>query len=64
MEDLKAVNIFRMGVKDHAPVIHLEGEPLLYSNFIPNKFLKAEMYDNKIVITPVVEEKSIKVVVK
>lgn len=64
MPDSKAINFFRMGVKDHVPVIHIEGEPLLYSNFIPNQFLKAEIYNNKIVITPVIEEKSIKVIIK
>lgn len=64
MADVKAINIFCMDAMDHAPYLHIEGEPLLYSNFFPGQHLKAEISENKIVITPLVANKNFKLCIK
>lgn len=48
----KAVNYFQIENINHLPQILLQGEYLFDTGFMPNQFLKAEIYNGKIIITP------------
>lgn len=50
--NLKSINFFQIRNIDSQPTILLNGDYLFDTNFMPNQFLKAEIYDNKIIITP------------
>lgn len=49
----KVINFFQIKNINHMPYIELHGEYLIETNFMPNQYLCAEIYNGKIVITPV-----------
>ncbi len=52
-DNLKAVNFLQCKNVDAKPYICLHGEYLFDSDFMPGQWLKVEVYNEKIVITPV-----------
>lgn len=52
-DNLKAICFFRIQNKNHMPYIKLHGDYLFDTNFMPNQYLKADIYEGKIIITPV-----------
>lgn len=54
--NLKGVNFLKCKNVENKPYICLHGEYLFDSNFMPEQWLKVEVYDEKIVITPVNEK--------
>lgn len=55
--DPKIVNLFRMNSNGSIPSIKLEGTYLYETNFLPERLLAAEIYENQIIIRPVFENK-------
>lgn len=51
MQELKSINFFKIQNVDHLPFIQLHGPYLFDTNFFPGQYLKAEIYEDKIVIT-------------
>ena len=58
--DPKLINVFQMKSNGHVPSITLEGEYLFKTNFFPGRLMVAEIYDDQIVIKPLVADESMK----
>ena len=58
MDELKAVNFQKIKNINNISSLHLSGDYLFETNFFPNQFVKCEIYEDKIVITPALEEDS------
>lgn len=50
-KSLKAINYFEIKNVNHLPKVTLHGEYLFHTGFLPNQLLKAEIYEEKIIIT-------------
>lgn len=56
MNEMKAINYIKVKVVNNEPSIQLMGECIFETNFLPEQFLKCEIYENKIFITPANDE--------
>lgn len=65
-QGLKAINFFECKAKDNKPYILLDGEYLFETGFLPNQFLKCEVFDQKLIISPVFEppNEQLKILIK
>ena len=54
-KDPKIVNLFRMKSVGAIPSIKLEGTYLYQTNFFPGRLMAAEIYEDQIIIRPVLE---------
>lgn len=60
MKEPKAVNIFQIKSNGTIPSIHLEGSYHYKTNFFPGRVLAAEIYEDQIVIKPLVDDEPMK----
>lgn len=59
----KSINIVCVQSIKSVPTLTINGNCLFDSNFLPGQPLKAEIFDNKIVITPIKKLHSFKVMI-
>lgn len=59
-QDPKVVNLFKMQSIGTIPSIKLEGTYLYKTNFFPGRLLAAEIYEDQIIIRPVLENETMR----